>query len=157
MKTCYFGNFGNFWLSQSKSWYQFVASNFGDIVKTFETCYFGNFGNVWLSQSKSWISISICMQKINYITHFFLKILQRNSTRIVLGNLDIPGYTPKMIVLTCKRLQCLFACQKYTSSLTSFLRYYILKNLAIWLADSILAHNSRGRILPNMGLLMKYQ
>ena len=60
-----------------------------------------------------------------------IKILQRNSKQIILGNLDIPGYTPKMIVLTCKRLQCLSACQKYTSSLTSFLRYYILKNLAI--------------------------
>ena len=51
-----------------------------------------------------------------------------------------------MIVSTCRRLWCLSAYQKYTSSFTSFLRYYILKNTAIWLANSILAHNSRTRI-----------
>ena len=51
-----------------------------------------------------------------------------------------------MIVSTCRRLWCLSAHQKYTSSFTSFLRYYILKNTAIWLANSILAHNSRTRI-----------
>ena len=49
------------------------------------------------------------------------------------------------------------SCQKSTSSFTSFLRYYILKNPAIWLADSILAHNSRTRSLPDMRLVLKYQ
>ena len=39
--------------------------------------------------------------------------------------------------------------------MTSFLRYYILKNSAIWLADSILTHNSRTRILPDMRLVVK--
>ena len=48
-----------------------------------------------------------------------------------------------MIVSTCRRLWSLSACQKYTSSLTSFLRYYILKNTMIWLADTILPHISR--------------
>ena len=65
--------------------------------------------------------------------------------------------TPKMIVSTCGKLQCLSACQKYTSLFPAFLRYYILKNLAIWLTDSILANNSRTRILPVMGLVVKYQ
>ena len=41
-------------------------------------------------------------------------------------------HTPKMIVSSCRRFQCLFACQKWSSSLTSSLRYYILKNHAIW-------------------------
>ena len=50
-------------------------------------------------------------------------------------------HTPKMIVSTCTRLWCLSACKKYTSSFTSFLRYYILKNPAIWLADSIQNQN----------------
>ena len=45
--------------------------------------------------------------------------------------------TPKMIVSTCRNLWCLSPCQKYTSSFTSFLRYYILKNLAIWLAHKL--------------------
>ena len=50
-----------------------------------------------------------------------------------------------------RSLWCLSACQKYTSSLTSFLRYYILP--AIWLANSILARNWRTRILPDMRLV----
>ena len=60
-------------------------------------------------------------------------------------------HTPKIIVLTSGKLQCLSACQKHTSSSTSFLRYYMLKNLAIWLVKSNLAHNSRTRIEPVMG------
>ena len=59
--------------------------------------------------------------------------------KLILGTLGMHCYThPKMTVSTCRRLQCLFGCQKYTS-FTSFLRYYILKNPAIWFADSILA------------------
>ena len=38
------------------------------------------------------------MQKINFITHFFLKILQRNSKLIILGNLGMADHTPKTIV-----------------------------------------------------------
>ena len=34
----------------------------------------------------------ICMQKINLITHFFLKILQRNRKRVSLDNLGMPGH-----------------------------------------------------------------
>ena len=63
----------------------------------------------------------------------------------------------KLIVSTCKRLRCLSAYQKYTSSFSSFLGYFILKNPAIWLVGSILAHNSRTRILSNIGLVVKYQ
>ena len=39
--------------------------------------------------------------------------------------------TPKMIVSTYRKLQCLSAYQKQTSSFTFFLIYYILKNPAI--------------------------
>ena len=35
----------------------------------------------------------ICMQRINFITHFFLKILQRNTKLVILGNLRISGDT----------------------------------------------------------------
>ena len=34
----------------------------------------------------------IGMQKINFITHFFLQILQRNSKLVILGNLAMPGH-----------------------------------------------------------------
>ena len=33
------------------------------------------------------------MQKISFITHFFLKILQRISESVILRNLDMPGQT----------------------------------------------------------------
>ena len=35
----------------------------------------------------------ICMQKINFTIHFFLKILQRSSKLVILGNLDMHGHT----------------------------------------------------------------
>ena len=35
-------------------------------------------------------------QKINFITHFFLKILQRNGKLVILGNLGMHGHTLKM-------------------------------------------------------------
>ena len=40
----------------------------------------------------------ICMQKTNFINHFFLKVLYRNSKLLILCNLGMPGHTPKMIV-----------------------------------------------------------
>ena len=43
----------------------------------------------------------------------------------------------KMIESTCTRLWCLSVCKKQTSSFILFLRYYILKNPAIWLAVPI--------------------
>ena len=65
---------------------------------------------------------------------------------------------PKMIELPCRKLWCLSACRKWTSLFSSFLRYLlILQNLAIWVVDNILAHNSRTRILPDMELLVKYE
>ena len=52
----------------------------------------------------------------------------------------------------------MFTCMpKKTFSIHFFLEIYILKNPTIWLADSILAHNLRTRILPDMGLVVKYQ
>ena len=35
----------------------------------------------------------ICMQQINFITHFFLKILQRNSKLVILGNSGMSRHT----------------------------------------------------------------
>ena len=32
-------------------------------------------------------------KKLNFIIHFFVKILQRNSKLVILGNFDIPGHT----------------------------------------------------------------
>ena len=46
-------------------------------------------------------------------------------------------HTLNMKVSTSRSLWCSSASQKETSSFTYFLRYYILNNLAIWLAESI--------------------
>ena len=48
-------------------------------------------------------------------------------------------HSPKMIVSSCERLRYLSACKIWFASFTSFFRYYILKNPAIWLAGNILA------------------
>ena len=66
-------------------------------------------------------------------------------------------YTTKMIASTCRRLRCLSACQKQSSSSFSYLKYYTLKKPAILSADSIWFHNLRRRVLPEVGLLLKYQ
>ena len=34
----------------------------------------------------------ICMQKTNFITPFFLKIVKRNGKLVILGTLGMPGY-----------------------------------------------------------------
>ena len=132
--------------------------------------------------------------KINSILYVFLEILQRYYKVVVLGAFGMPGhahpkwyyqfvekcvylqiknqfhspclfeyfghvwlYLTKMIVSTFRRLWCLLACQKKSSSITSSLRYHILKNLAILLADNIWGHSWRPRVLPDMGLVLKYQ
>ena len=35
----------------------------------------------------------VCMQKINFITYFFLNLFQRNSKLVILVNLDMYGHT----------------------------------------------------------------
>ena len=65
---------------------------FWDIAKTLKTCYFRNFGNAWLSPLWQAFML-ICMQISNFVTHYFLKILQRNSKLVIFGNLSMPGHT----------------------------------------------------------------
>ena len=70
------------------------------------------------------------MQKNNFIPHLFPEILLRYyKYKFILGTLDVPAPQDNKLV------------EKSTWSLTSFLRCYILKNPAIWLAESILTHN----------------
>ena len=54
-----------------------------------------------------------CMhaKKINFITHFFLKILQRNSKLVIFRNLGMHGHTPKMIVSIWRNL-CFLSASK---------------------------------------------
>ena len=51
----------------------------------------------------------------------------------------------KMIVSTRRKFRCLSVCRKYFLSFTSLLRHYILRNSAIWLANTMLVLNSGTR------------
>ena len=128
-----------------------------------QTCCFGYFRHAWLHTLK--LILSACRkisclsagQKLTSSSKLFWRYCKDMQTSYFghFGHTWLD--TPKMIVPPCRRVQCLSACQIYTSSFTSFLTYYILKNPAIWLTDSILAHNLRTRIFPDVGLLVKYQ
>ena len=113
--------------------------------KNIKNLLFGYSGHVWLPTLK--VILSTCRKllcwsagkKNNFIFHVFLDTLQKYTSLLFWALCACLVNKPKMIVSTCRRLQCLSVCQKYSSSLTSLLRYYILKNPASWLADCILA------------------
>ena len=86
----------------------------------------------------------------------FLEILQRYANLCWVLWSWLVAHTQNDI--TSLQKTSMFICMpKINFSIHFFLEIYILKNPAIWLADSILAHNSRTRILPDMGLVVKYQ
>ena len=98
----------------------------------------------------------ICKQKINFILHVLPEILQRYSNFVILGALGMPGYghaklfwyyqlvenvrvcfgrdsprTTKMIISFCRKLRCLFACQKqFDHSLLKW-NYHLVKNVVL--------------------------
>ena len=51
-------------------------------------------------------------QKINFSPHFFLEILQRFCKLVISVTFSMAEQTPKLIVLTCRKMWCLSACQK---------------------------------------------
>ena len=111
-------------------------------------------------------------------THYniFMKQVTTNMTGLTVNYLNVLHHSRKQkyaklfwVLRACLATQfknnsinlwktsCSSTCRKYTSSFIFFLRYHILKNPVIWLAGSMLAHNSRIRILPDLGLMVKYQ
>ena len=62
----------------------------------------------------------ICMQKINFMSNFFLEILQRNSKVVIMSRLGMSGDTHPEI---SKNLWCLSASKKSTSFFPFSLRY----------------------------------
>ena len=68
----------------------------------------------------------------------------------------MPGYTHLKWQYQLAEIFNVYLHAKNKLHHSLFLRYYILKNTAIWLAESILTHNLRTRILPGMGLVGKY-
>ena len=89
--------------------------------------------------------VFICKQKINLISHAIPEILQRYVKLFWVPWVFLLTHTQKMIVSIYRILWYLSTCHKYTSSFNSILRYCILNNPVIWLANSILADNSRLR------------
>ena len=79
---------------------------------------------VWICSKLLYLS---ACKKINFITHFFLKILQRNSKLVILGNLSMPGHTPKMIVSIWGNIWHLSAGKKSCSSFTFSVSYFLLQ------------------------------
>ena len=122
---------------------------------------FGTLGMSWCAHPKWYYLLA---------ENFFLSIVKKSTSSSMLFwryykdmQTDFVSfghswlYTSKtMIISTCIRLQCLSVSQKSASTFTSFSRYYVLKNPAIWLAENILAYNSRPRILSDLGLMLKY-
>ena len=100
-----------------------------DITKILNNWYFEYFRHNLPRPSKMIVSIYWSfwyspVQKINFIPHFFLKILQRFSKLAVLGNFFFWGgawpWPPSLMVSTCTIVCCLSAFKKSTSSLLSF-------------------------------------
>ena len=100
------------------------------------------------------IFVFICRKKNYFIAHAFPEILQRyaNLFWLIWASLVIYNQNDSINFQKTSMFMCMPKV-KFTSSL----KYYILKNLAILLANSIWAHNWRPRILPDMGLVLKYQ
>ena len=72
------------------------------ITNILQTCYFGNFGHAWLP---------------------------RNTKLVILGNLDTPGHTPKVMLSIWRNFWCLSADQKSTFSL---IYHKDITNLLFW-------------------------
>ena len=135
-----------------------------DITKILWNFFFGYFGHAWLHKPRVILSICrklllICRQKKQLhplLPSPFLEILQRYANLCWVLWSWLVAHTQNDIISLQKT--SMFICMpKINFSIHFFLEIYILKNPAIWLADSILAHNSRTRILPDMGLVVKYQ
>ena len=71
--------------------------------------------------------------------HVFLEILHRHANFLFWVLWPCLDTQTQMVVWTCRKFWSFSAYQKCTSSFTSSLRYYILKNLEVWLANSISA------------------
>ena len=87
-----------------------------------------------------------------YFSQDITKICQ-----LILGTLGISGYAHPEWQYQLVENYNVYSPAEKTSSFTSFLRYYISKNPASSSINSNLAHNSKTRILPVVGLVAKYQ
>ena len=91
----------------------------------------------------------ICMQKISFITHLFLKILQRNSKLVILVNLGMPGHIHLKWWYQFEEIFDAYLQVKKSASFFLFsLRYF--KNIAnllfLVLCESLITHTQNDSI-----------
>ena len=91
----------------------------------------------------------ICRQKINFTFHIFLELFFYYKDIVNLSGYfgHVRLYTPKVILSIYRKLLCLSAGKKSTSS-PCFSEDWLV---------STLVDNSRTRIFPIIGLVLKYQ
>ena len=79
-------------------------------------------------------------QKINFTTLFFLKILQRNSKLVILGNLGMSGHTHlKWYSITLMKTWT-FICGQKTNFTTDFLYKILQRNSKLVILGSLCMH-----------------
>ena len=112
-----------------------------------------NFGLVWLGTPK--VILSSCWKLLflsagkNSASSPMLLWRYTKIWKLILVTLGMPGYIQWYYHLA-EDFDVYLHAKNKPHNLTFFLRYYILKNPAIILASSILAHNSRPNILSDM-------
>ena len=125
----------------------------GDIAKILQIYYFGYFGHAWLRTPKRFYQLEEtfvfnCTQKI---------ILQRYANFLfwVLWACLVTQAQNDSINLQKTSMSI---CMPKGNFLIHFFRGILhFKESCNFMANSILAHNTRTRILPVMGLVVKYQ
>ena len=97
----------------------------------------------------------ISMQNINFITQFFLEILQRHCILVILSTLGMAGHTHKKWQYRFMENCDGHLHKKSTSYLTSFLRYCRdFANLSFWVIWAGLAVTSKNDITSFQKTLM---
>ena len=119
------------------------------IIRTMKHWQIGVFGIYISLRFYAWYLNFIFGASRPHKIHRFIPHLLSLNSRYYFGCLGHAWARPrKPIVLTCIK-RCFPTCKNSTSPLSFFLRYYTYKSPAIWLAESILAHNSRTGISPD--------
>ena len=107
--------------------------------------------NHWSNFLLSWICN--CIEKICLLHLYNLEIqsILESVTRLATPIFDHTH--PKIFWSTCNLYEFVSTCKKSGYFIYFFWRYGWLRNTAIWLAENILAHISRKKISPKMGLV----
>ena len=95
----------------------------------------GYFGHAWTNPWKITVSTFtfISMENINFVTRFFLVILQKHCIIVILSTLGIPGHTHQKGQYQFIENSDAHVYKKSTSSFTSFMRYCKeFSNLLLW-------------------------